>query len=167
MAYDTNYRAGIKLHFKNEWSSFSATFMRFEYALKMSGFLKYDKLGASAEAGWASFAAALGPDVLAQLRAMPELSILFVSPPALLKVDKDSKVSWKKARAVNNLADFLHVIKDVHTNLFHGEVQVQRNGDLIEAAQVALDAIWEMAQRIDGNLNLLRFAKHFPYSTAP
>jgi hypothetical protein len=163
MTVDTNYRAGIKLHLKNEWSSFAATFMRYEYALKMSGFLKYDKLGATAEAGWASFAVELGDDVLTQCRAMPELAILFVSPPALLKVDKDSKVSWKKARSVGSLADFFAVIKDVYTNLFHGETTVQRNGDLINAAQIALDVIWQAAQGKEGSLKLLRFAKHFPY----
>lgn len=160
---DTNYRAGIKLQFKNEWSSFAATFARFEYALKMSGYLKYDKLGATAEAGWAGFAADLGPDVFADFRTIPELEILFVSPPALLKVDKDSKVSWKKARAVNSLADFCAVINDVHANLFHGETQVQRNGDLIDAAQIALDAIWAAALQKQGSLNMLRFAQHFPF----
>lgn len=166
MSVDTNYRAGIKLQFKNEVSSFSATFMRFEYALKMSGFLKYDKLGASAEAGWAGFAAALGPQVYTHCRAVPELAILFVSPPALLKVDKDSKVSWKRGRSVAGLADFFQVIKDVHSSLFHGETLVQRNGDLIIAAQYALDVIWAQAGQIQGDLNLLRFLKHFPFQQA-
>jgi hypothetical protein len=165
MSVDTNYRAGIKLQFKNEWGSFVATFMRFEYALKNSGYLKYDKLGATAEAGWAVFAADLGPEFLAKCRAMPELSVLFVSPPRLLKVDANQKVSWKKARAVNSVADFFQVIKDVHSNLFHGETRVhgERDGDLIEAAQYALDYAWEEALKLEGNIKLLRFAKHFPY----
>lgn len=165
MAVDTNYRAGIKLQFKNEWGSFVATMMRFEYALKQSGYLKYDKLGASAEAGWAVFAADLGSDFIVKCRAMPELSVLFVSPPRLLKVDKDQKVSWKKARAVNSVGDFFQVIKDIHTNLFHGEQRVhgERDGQLIEAAQFALDFTMQEALKIDGNLKILRFAAHFPF----
>ncbi len=165
MAVDTNYRAGIKLQFKNEWGSFVATLLRFEYALKQSGYLKYDKLGASAEAGWAVFAADLGPEFLGKCRAIPELAVLFVSPPRLLKVDKDQKVSWKKARAVNSVGDFFQVIKDIQTNLFHGEQRVHgdRDSQLIEAAQFALDFTWQEAIKIDGNLKILRFAAHFPF----
>ncbi len=93
MAVDTDYRAGIKLQFKNEWGSFVATFARFEYALKRAGYLKYEKPGTSAEAGWAGFAADLGDGFLQQARALPELQVLFVAPPRLLKVDKDQAVS--------------------------------------------------------------------------
>jgi hypothetical protein len=66
---------------------------------------------------------------------------------------------------VNTTADFFQVIKDVHNNLFHGEAQVHgdRDGQLIEAAQFALDFIWQETLKIEGNLQTLRFAKHFPY----
>lgn len=166
MAVDTNYRAGIKLLFKNEWGSFVATFARFEYALKRAGYLKYEKLGVSAEAGWAGFAKDLGADFLESCHAEPSLAVLFLHPPRLLKVDKDQAVSWKKARAVNSAADFLVVIGDVRNGLFHGEerVHADRDGDLILAAQDALDLAWACALRKTDNAKLRRFCEAFRFS---
>ena len=77
MTADTNYRAGIKLQFKSEWASLAATFARVEYALKQAGYLKYEKPGTSAEAGWAGFAGDLGDGFLAHCRALPEVQMLF------------------------------------------------------------------------------------------
>ncbi len=161
---DTNYRAGIKLQFKNEWGSYAATFARFEYALKMSGYLKYDKLGASADAGWAGFAADLGAAFYAECRATPELEVLFVAPPRLLKVDKDQAVSWKKSRAVNGPADLFAVLCDVRTNMFHGDPRAhgERDGDLIVAAQLALDSSWTAALMSDSP-KLARFCAAFRF----
>jgi hypothetical protein len=71
----------------------------------------------------------------------------------------------EKARAVNSVGDFFQVIKDIHNNLFHGEQRVHgdRDSQLIEAAQFALDFTWQEAIKIDGNLKILRFAAHFPF----
>ncbi len=164
MSADTNYRAGIKVQFKSEWASFAATFARFEYALKMAGFLKYDKLGASAEAGWTGFAAALGEGFLAECRIEPALAVLFVAPPRLLKVEKDQAVAWKKARAVNGLSDLFAVIGDVQRGLFHGEARVhgERDGDLINAAQEALDMAFAFAAK-QAEPKLVRFCAAFRF----
>jgi hypothetical protein len=166
MVVDTNYRAGIKLQFKNEWGSFFATIARFEYALKQAGYLKYEKPGTSAEAGWTGFAADLGDGVLQQARALPELQVLFVAPPRLLKVDKDQAVSWKKARAVNSVADFFMVLQDVRNTLFHGDSRVHgdRDGALIDAAQHALDLAWQSALQNTGNPKLVRFCESFRFT---
>jgi hypothetical protein len=165
MSADTNYRAGIKLQFKSEWASLAATFARFEYALKMAGYLKYDKLGASAEAGWAGFAKDLGDGFLAECRAEPAVQVLFIAPPRLLKVEKDQAVAWKKARAVNGLADFFTVIGDVQRGLFHGSERVhqERDGDLINAAQEALDMAFAYAVK-RGEPKLVRFCEAFRFS---
>ena len=166
MAVDTNYRAGIKLQFKTEWGSFVATFARFEYALKMAGYLKYEKPGTSAEAGWAAFAADLGGAFLSHCKGLPEVQVLFNAPPRLLKVDKDQAVSWKKARAVNSVGDFFMVIQDVRVSLFHGDTKVHgdRDGERIDAAQVVLDEAWACAAQAKGNSKLVRFCEAFRFN---
>lgn len=166
MTADTNYRAGIKLQFKSEWASLAATYARFEYALKQAGYLKYDKLGASAEAGWAGFAKDLGDAFLAECRNEPAVQVLFVAPPQLLKVEKDQAVAWKKARAVNGLADFLLVIGDVHKGLFHGasKVHAERDGVLIAAAQEALDMAFAFALKRKDHAKLTRFCEAFRFT---
>ena len=166
MAVDTNYRAGIKLLFKNEWGSLVATFARFEYALKLAGYLKYEKLGASAEAGWAGFAGDLGDVFLAHCRGLPEVQVLFNAPPRLLKVDRDRAVSWKKPRAVNSLSDLFLVIQDVHGSLFHGDARVhgERDGERIEAAQALLDEAWGWALQDKANARLVRFCEAFRFT---
>jgi hypothetical protein len=166
MTADTNYRAGIKLQFKSEWASFAATFARFEYALKMAGYLKYDKLGVSAEAGWAGFARELGDGFLAECRAEPAVAVLFAAPPRLLKVEKDQAVAWKKSRAVNGLADFFTVIGDVQRGLFHGDPRVHgdRDGVLINAAQEALDMAWAYTAKQTDVPKLVRFCEAFRFT---
>lgn len=168
MAVDTNYRAGIKLLFKTEWGSFAATFGRFEYALKTAGYLKYEKPGASAEAGWASFAADLGETFHSYCKGLPEVAVLFSAPPRLLKVDKDQSVSWKKARAVNTVVDFFLVIQDVRASLFHGDTKVHgdRDGERIDAAQVVLDEAWAWAVQAKSNPRLARFCVAFRFSSS-
>lgn len=165
MAADTNYRAGIKLLLKSEWSSFFATFARFEYAMKQAGYLKHSKPGTSAEAGWEAFSQDLGTTFFDQCKANPELEVLFVAPPRLLKVDTGNAVSWKKARAVNSVGDFFQVIKDIRNNLFHGEKQVhaERDGQLIAAAQQSLDLAWQAAAQNGANPALVQFCAAFRY----
>jgi hypothetical protein len=169
MTLDTNYRAGIKLLLKSEWTTFFATFARFEYAMKRAGYLKHDKPGTSAEAGWDGFAAALGPAFFNECKADPELQILFTAPPQLLKVDRaaegGSTVAWKKARAVNGVASFFQVVKDIRNSLFHGEKQVHsaRDGDLISAAQRVLDLSWDAALADQKNPTLVQFCASFRF----
>lgn len=166
MAADTNYRAGIKLQFKSEWASFAASFARFEYALKIAGYLRYDKLGASAEAGWAGFARDLGDAFLAECRAEPAVAVLFIAPPRLLKVDKDQTVAWKKARAINGLADLFAAIGDVQKGLFHGDPRphADRDGDLINAAQEVLDMAFAYAAKQTAQPKLTKFCTAFRFS---
>ena len=166
MAVDTNYRAGIKLLFKNEWGSLVATFARFEYALKLAGYLKHEKPGASAEAGWARFAADLGDGFLAQCRSVPEIAVLFIAPPRLLKVDRDQAVSWKKPRVVNSVSDVFAVVQDVQGNLFHGDSRVhgERDGERIVAAQAVLDEAWGWALQAKANARLARFCEAFRFT---
>ena len=165
MAADTNYRAGIKLLLKSEWSSFFATFGRFEHAMKRAGYLKYSKPGTSAEAGWDAFSQDLGIAFFDQCKANPELKVLFVAPPRLLKVEPHDTVSWKKARAVNSVVDFFQVIKDVRKNLFHGEklAHADRDGELISAAQQTLDLAWQTAVQAAANPKLVKFCAAFRY----
>lgn len=165
MAADTNYRAGIKLLLKSEWSSFFATFARFEYAMKRAGYLKHNKPGTSAEAGWDAFSLDLGAAFFDQCRANPGLQVLFVAPPRLLKVDPGGAVSWKQARTVNSASAFFQVIKDIRNSLFHGEKQVHsdRDGQLIAAAQQTLDLAWHAAAQAAPNSRLAHFCKAFAY----
>jgi hypothetical protein len=165
MTADTNYRAGIKLQFKSEWASFAATFARFEFAMKQAGFLKYDKLGVAAEAGWAGLAAALGDGFLAECRAEPTVEVLFVAPPRLLKVEKDRAVAWKKARVVKGLGDLFAVLGDVQAGLFHGEGRVhdERLGVLINAGQELLDMAFAYAAK-QSDARLVRFCGAFRFT---
>ncbi len=165
MVVDTNYRAGIKLLFKSDWTSFVATFARFEYALKQAGYLKFDKPGTTAEAGWAGFATDLGPAFLEDCRKTPEMKVLFDAPPRLLKVDKDQAVSWKKARTVNSVADFFQLIKDLRNNLFHGDPKVHgdRDEQRLQAAQAVLDLAWQAALQNSANPKLKAFCTQFRF----
>lgn len=165
MAIDTNYRAGIKLLFKNEWATFAATFARFEYAMKRAGYLKHDRTGATAEPGWDHFAADLGAEFYLNCLNIPELMVLIERPPRLLKVNKDRSVSWKKARAVNGVNDLLQLARDVRNSLFHGEkhVHADRDGDLINAAQSLLDHAWECALKRTDNPKLVSFVEAFRF----
>lgn len=165
MAVDTNYRAGIKLQFKNEWATFAATFARFEYALKQSGYLKYTKPGTSAEAGWDGFANDLGEDFLSLCKDLPETATLLQHPPRLLKVDRDESVSWKKPRAISTVADLFQVVRDTRNNLFHGDQKVHDDRDdaLIHAAQAVLDQSWDRAIKLSDNPKLVRFVTAFRF----
>lgn len=165
MSVDTNYRAGIKVLLKTEWTSFFATFARFEYAMKRAGYLKHDKPGTSAEAGWSGFAADLGPGFFAACQQDADLAVLLIAPPQLLKVGLGATVDWKKPRAVKDSEDVFSVIKDIRNNLFHGERQVHgdRDAQLIAAAQLALDLAWLTAAKATANPKLAQFCARFRF----
>jgi hypothetical protein len=82
-----------------------------------------------------------------------------------LKVEKGPTVAWKKARAVNSAADFFQVIKDIRNSLFHGEKQVHadRDGQLIAAAQIALDFAWQTAALNVAQPKLAQFCANFRF----
>jgi hypothetical protein len=137
--------------------------------MKRAGYLKHDKPGTSAEAGWNSFATDLGPAFYALCQSDPELKVLIIAPPQLLKIDRapggTSTVDWKKSRAVNSVESFYAVIKDIRNNLFHGEKQVHsaRDGELLAAAQRVLDMSWETAAADKANPKLVRFCDAFRF----
>ena len=165
MSTDKTYRAGLEMQFQADWVSFFATFARFEHALIKAPYLKHSKTGTTAEAGWAGFAADLGPAFLETCRAEPELEKLFMHPPMLLKVDQDEASSWKKARAVNSVADWFLVVKDVRNNLFHGDISPhsEREERLIIAAQKVLDMAWAVASARADNPKLVEFCEAFRF----
>ncbi len=165
MSTDKTYRAGLEQQFQAEWVSFFATFARFEHALIKAPYLKHGKTGVTAEAGWAGFAADLGAEFLELCRADAELEKLFINPPMLLKVDQGEESSWKKARAVNSVADWFLVVRDVRNNLFQGDVypHSEREERLIIAAQRVLDMAFAAAQAKADNPKLVEFCEAFRF----
>ncbi len=165
MSTDKTYRAGLEVQFQADWVSFFATFARFEHALIKAGYLKHSKTGVTAEAGWAGFAADLGAAFLEVCRADTALEKLFVNPPMLLKVDQGEESSWKKARAVNSLADWFLVVKDVRNNLFQGDVHPhsEREERLIIAAQRVLDMAFAEALKRGDNPKMVEFCEAFRF----
>ncbi|MCF8486037.1 MAG: hypothetical protein K9G71_12535 [Rhodobacteraceae bacterium] len=165
MSTNAAYRAGLEQQFHNEWVTFFATFARFEHALKKAPYLKHTKSGTTAEAGWQGFANDLGPEFLDLCRTEPDLEKLFTNPPMLLKVDLGEATSWKKARAINSVADFFQVVKDVRNNLFHGDIRPHsdREERLIKAAQQVLDLAWSHASKKADNPKLVEFCEAFRF----
>jgi hypothetical protein len=165
MSTDKTYRAGLEQQFQTDWVSFFATFARFEHALIQAPYLRHSKTGVTAEAGWAGFAADLGEGFLVACRAEPEVEKLFINPPMLLKVDQGEESSWKKARAVNSVADCFLLVKDVRNNLFHGDIypHSEREERLIIAAQRVLDMAFAAAQARSDNPKLVEFCEAFRF----
>ena len=100
-----------------------------------------------------------------QYEVQPDLEKLFTNPPMLLKVDLGEATSWKKARAINSVADFFQVVKDVRNNLFHGDIRPHsdREERLIKAAQQVLDLAWSHASRKADNPKLVEFCEAFRF----
>ena len=165
MSTDKTYRAGLEAQFHTDWVSFFATFARFEHALIKAPYLKHGKTGVTAEAGWAGFAADLGAEFLEVCRADPELEKLIINPPMLLKVDQGEESSWKKARAVNSVADWFLVVRDVRNNLFQGDVypHSEREERLIIAAQRVLDMAYAAALKLSDNPKMVEFCEAFRF----
>ena len=165
MTTDTTYRAGLEQQFHRDWVAFFAAFARFEHALIKAPYLKHGKTGVTAEAGWAGFATDLGAGFLDRCRAEPELEKLFTNPPMLLKVDQGEETSWKKARAINSVADWFLVVKDVRNNLFHGDIHAhsEREERLMIAALKVLDMAFAAAQAQSDNPKMVEFCEAFRF----
>ncbi len=165
MCVDTSYRLDIEGLLSDEWTTFIATFARFEFAMKRSGYLSNACLGAKAEANWDTFAVDLGSDLFEKCKADMSTRSLFDKPPELLKVKADNKVDWQTRGAIETTANLLLAVRDIRNNLLHGEKNRSADRDvaLVKAAQIVLDHAWNIANADTANAKLQSFTTNFNY----
>lgn len=163
MSIDTSYRSGIDQLFRAEWTTFFATFARFEYAMKRSCYLKNPEPLQPANANWDSFADDLGTDFFQTCKVEPTLHVLFERPPRRLFVLQNCQVDFRQPRTANNFCELFLLVRDVRNSLFHGEkyVQRERDNELIIAALTLLDFAWQWARDAKDNSKLQNFLSAF------
>lgn len=128
-------------HMPPEAVHFFSVFSRVEFALKRGGFCKRGP-GDKAEANWDIFANALGQAFFDAMQAAPEVHVLFVEPPRVLKVDAQGGVYFEDQAAATNAAGLFVAVRRVRNNLFHGEKAnfTQRDQMLVRAGLHVLGA---------------------------
>lgn len=118
-----------------------SVFSRAEFALKRGGFCK-GALGDRAEANWDIFANALGHAFFDAMQAAPEVHVLFVEPPRVLKFDAQGGVYFEDQATATNAVELFLAVRRVRNNLFHGEKAnfTDRDQMLVRAGLYVLEA---------------------------
>lgn len=122
-------------------------YSRFEFALKESGFLKNEQVGATAEPDWEKFR----EKFKGTYKASPSAAKLITMHPKKQVVEAGSSLSWKPVgidHCNTDLCKLVTMLSAVRNNLFHGgkhgdnEVDdLKRNIDLLEASRVVLNEL--------------------------
>lgn len=126
---------------------FFASFARFEYAMKASGYGRADRFG-NAVADWQALKAALGNAIESGLcgRTKETVEILLAEPPQVQKFIDGQAIFRAEPLSGDNLgAQAITAAKRVRNNLFHGGKHTphsspDRDSKLIEAALAVLEA---------------------------
>ena len=137
---------------------FFATFSRFEYSLKRSGFLK---TGDKAEANWDAYANSLrGQFANVQDSAFRDAVAFFLNAPPGTQVVSGSDIDWRDTKLGNGEQHenyILRLVKIVRNNLFHGGKypvptgpmeEVGRNQRLLEASITVLKQCLELSNDV-------------------
>lgn len=140
---------------------FFSVFSRAEFALKRGGFCQ-GAVGGKAEPNWDIFANALGQAFFDAIQAAPEVHVLFVEPPRVLKVDAQGGVYFEDQAAATNAAELFVAVRRVRNNLFHGEKAnfTHRDELLVRAGLHVLGAALERC----GEGHLRRVGTAFAYA---
>ena len=126
-------------------------FSKFEYALKMGGYLKSKKIGSNAEPNWDDFVKKHfgGFKVSVESKKLIELA------PMRQKIATEDRLEWKAVGLENDpteLGKVVRYLKAVRNNLFHGGKfdenkweDNKRNRELIEVCNVILNELANLA----------------------
>lgn len=157
-----DYRAGIEATVNHIALVFFATFSRFEFALKRSGYVS-GQIGHKVSPNWNLFGNQLGVPFFEQMKNSAVARIFFYAPPKRLILTADSGVEFCKQPAPVNTQTLLEAVCLVRNNLFHGEKPTitERDERLLHASLYVLDSAYVVAQKHD---EMQKFCKAFPYS---
>lgn len=134
---------------REQISEFYLAFSRYEFALKLTGFVKQSNRGAQVD--WDKLAAELGElDQLLEGRRS-EVEELLTDPPKRLNVVENNRLEWGEDTPKSTWGDmriFIYRVQAVRNNLMHGSKFLQRgNSDperekrLLSSAFIALSII--------------------------
>lgn len=97
-------------------AKFIATFLRFEFALKESGF---GPENADALVEWRRVADELGQDFFDYIRTSGKAATLVNAPPKK-QVTRSHQLEWVDQNPPRNVTELLSAVRRVRNNLFHG-----------------------------------------------
>ena len=142
------YRNGIESSLEPVAIEFFATFSRFEFALKRSGYV-LGAAGGRASPNWVQFARDLGNDFFTAMRDAEAARIFFEAPPKRLTVRPDGGVEFTEQAELANTQMLLEAVGLVRNNLFHGEKAWigERDKRLLRASLFLLDSAFMAAQQ--------------------
>jgi hypothetical protein len=128
--------------------SFFVFFMRFEYALKRTNYLKKGRRG-RAEADWKKFALDLGKLFFDEVRSSGRAATLIDTPPKR-QVVTNNELDWKEVKSIDGTIELLEAIRRTRNNLFHGgKVPIEgRDIELIFQSQYVLESALEKRPRV-------------------
>lgn len=137
---------------------FFATFSRFEYSLKRSGFLKH---GNKAEPNWDEYATSLRAKFLQVQDSVFQDAVAFLlKEPPKTQVVSEHNLDWKPtslATGEDHETYVLRVVRTVRNNLFHGGKfptpvgameDVGRNRRLLEASILVLHQCLQLCPKL-------------------
>lgn len=141
------YRHDLKHFIKPIAIEFFATFSRFEFALKRSGYLQ-GQVGGRAAPDWIRFGADLGEPFFEKMKAQSSARVFFDEPPKRLTISAGREVEFTDQAALVNSQMLLEAIGLVRNNLFHGEKPFfgERDEKLLRASLFVLDCAFATAQ---------------------
>lgn len=144
---------------KNITYDFFATFSRFEFALKHTGYASGDRRR-NAIPDWDTFAVAHNNIFDAKLKAKNNdlteaVKYLYENPPRKLKFDK-GQLKWEDRQQVNNqnLKELLLIVRAIRNNLFHGSKKVvifnepTRDSKLINSSLIILNECLDLNENL-------------------
>lgn len=126
-------------------------FSRFEFSLKENKFLKYERVGVSAEPGWDRFIERYSE----LFKHTEQTQLLLILDPKRQSIGVGSCVEWSKVDLNNcpsELCKVVRLLKTVRNNLFHGGKhsaegwdEPDRTKQLLSNGKMILDQLIEMA----------------------
>lgn len=130
---------------------FFFSYSRFEFALKVNGYLKSHRTGDNAEPGWIEFVERWQSKYL----VTGDATLLLASPPERQVVGADSVLAWEPVKldgCKSDLAKIVRLVKTVRNNLFHGGKHGSaywddpaRTENLLNSSRAVLDEFADLA----------------------
>ncbi len=129
---------------ENEAKDFFLFFAKFEYALKNSDFVKYDKKRAKPD--WEKFKKMT--KIPSSINSDEDVKYLKKNPPKVQCYDDTSKrLIWNERKKINDTSELIDACLTIRNNLFHGgkcnDSDNIRNMSLLNSAKKILEALLE------------------------
>lgn len=118
--------------------------MRFEYALKASGFLEHSGEGCPAVPAWDRYAAKLGRPFFEEVSANALAPTMLAYPPSKQTVSDGGELTFEAIPPPRDAIQLLIAVRRARNNLFHGgksgDADHERNDLLVAEALAVLTA---------------------------